>query len=1199
MFKAKPKSDKANLLKKVVLAILPGLAVFGLVFAANTYYDIDLRKIIIEESQKIIGQLETTATTTLATISGFVGIGTTTPATTLTVYGTSTFMGGKVGIGTTGPTAALTFADGSTINSQGTLTINSSTTNALTLDSGTTGAINIGINANGKAITLGNSTATTSLVIDSGTGGINIGTSTVARTINIGTGAAVVQTINLGGTGANVVGIGNTQTGGSLSFGAAMTTGTITIGGTGLQTGTIGIGTGSGAQAINLGTGTVGGGAKTIMLGSTAATSSVTIQSGTGNIMLMPTGTGKVGIGTTTPNEMLTVWGGAYFGTSSTPTLYIASSTGRVGIGTSTPATALQVYGRIRMNEFQLGTSATSGYVLTTDPSGVGTWLAAPGGGLSGGQANYIPLWINATTQGTSTIYQSGGYIGIGTTTPATLLHLRGFSDATYLGLTIDDENVPQQWFMGTYDMSPTLLVRDVTAGQVRMAVDSSGNVGIGTSTPATLFTVATTSNIFNVLSNGRVGIGTTTPTSKLDIDSVGSSGNIWRGTRGTSQMAAYQALDSTGYLGMISNNDLNIISNNAARMTIKNDGNVGIGTSTPATLFTVATTSNIFNVLSNGRVGIGTSSPSVGKLQIASGNIIVDSTYGIDLSAAGTLALGDTTATTINVGTNATGRTINVGGTGANTIAVGNTQTAGSIAMGAAMLNGTITIGGTGAHRGVLTFGTSTNANIVSVGTGSGSTTLNLATGVTNAKFINIGTGAAMANTIAIGGTGANVITIGNTQTAGSIAMGAAMTTGTTTIGGTGAQTGTISIGIGTGAQTINLGSSPDGTGAKTITIGNTQAAGSISMGAAMTTGTITIGGKVGIGTTTPATYAKLTICYTLPCTLPAAASTTLVLGSWDNATSSASIRARGTIASSLSDIGEYVKIEGVAKDYELGDLLEASMSPGIFRKSSQAYSPALIGPVTNASAFIAGAGNVTWQEGEVIDGVILSLSGQVQVKVSTENGPIQVGDPLTSANQPGVAMKATAPGRVIGMALESFDQASSTTGKILVFVNPHWYAGKLAIDGSLATSTEGTTTEGTSIVQGSSNFDEFIQKVKGALASLGLFIENGIVQVRELIAEKIFVKKARIEKIEMVDQTTGEIYCTWIENGEWVKIKEECAEMSTPASGGGSEDNEATTTEEQPPSEEQPSEEESVVEEQPAAEQPTAIEQPAGEIN
>ncbi len=143
---------------------------------------------------------------------------------------------------------------------------------------------------------------------------------------------------------------------------------------------------------------------------------------------------------------------------------------------------------------------------------------------------------------------------------------------------------------------------------------------------------------------------------------------------------------------------------------------------------------------------------------------------------------------------------------------------------IGATTVAGTITIGGTG-QTGAITLGSSTGTNIVNLGTGTGSTTVNIATGVTNAKTVNIGTGAAMANGINIGGTGANVIALGNTQTAGSISLGAAMTTGTINIGGTGLQTGTINLGVGTGAQAINLGTG--GTGAKTVTVGSLASTG------------------------------------------------------------------------------------------------------------------------------------------------------------------------------------------------------------------------------------------------------------------------------------------------------------------------------------------------------------------------------------
>ncbi|MFH0792293.1 MAG: tail fiber domain-containing protein [bacterium] len=69
----------------------------------------------------------------------------------------------------------------------------------------------------------------------------------------------------------------------------------------------------------------------------------------------------------------------------------------------------------------------------------------------------------------------------------------------------------------------------------------------------------------------------------------------------------------------------------------------------------------------------------------------------------------------------------------------------------------------------------------------------------------------------------------------------------------------------------------------------------------------------------------------------------------------------------------------------------------------------------------------------------------------------------------------------------------------------------------------------------------------IKNALESLGLTLKDGVASFKELVVDKIFAKKARLEKLEMVDQTTGDIYCTWISNGEWVKVRGECDSIET----------------------------------------------------
>ena len=62
-----------------------------------------------------------------------------------------------------------------------------------------------------------------------------------------------------------------------------------------------------------------------------------------------------------------------------------------------------------------------------------GTWGTTTAPTISGGQANYLPLWSSATALGTSTIFQSGTSIGIGTTAPGYKLEVVGMGSFDYI----------------------------------------------------------------------------------------------------------------------------------------------------------------------------------------------------------------------------------------------------------------------------------------------------------------------------------------------------------------------------------------------------------------------------------------------------------------------------------------------------------------------------------------------------------------------------------------------------------------------------------------------------------------------------------------------------------------------------------------------------------------------------------------------
>lgn len=69
------------------------------------------------------------------------------------------------------------------------------------------------------------------------------------------------------------------------------------------------------------------------------------------------------------------------------------------------------------------------------------------------------------------------------------------------------------------------------------------------------------------------------------------------------------------------------------------------------------------------------------------------------------------------------------------------------------------------------------------------------------------------------------------------------------------------------------------------------------------------------------------------------------------------------------------------------------------------------------------------------------VALAGRVPVKVDASFGAIRPGDYLTSSPIPGVAMRASGPGPILGTALESLSEGA---GAIQVFVHRGWYGGE-----------------------------------------------------------------------------------------------------------------------------------------------------------
>jgi len=124
-----------------------------------------------------------------------------------------------------------------------------------------------------------------------------------------------------------------------------------------------------------------------------------------------------------------------------------------------------------------------------------------------------------------------------------------------------------------------------------------------------------------------------------------------------------------------------------------------------------------------------------------------------------------------------------------------------------------------------------------------------------------------------------------------------------------------------------------------------------------------------------------------------------------------------------------------------------DPSINTGV-KKSSRSYDPSLAGVVSTKPAQVLG-------DNSQVSGspVFLALTGRVPVKVSTENGPIAPGDLLTSSSTPGVGMRATRAGYVIGRALTAF--SGDGIGSVLTFVNTHYVdPARLDKNGSLSST-------------------------------------------------------------------------------------------------------------------------------------------------
>jgi len=283
----------------------------------------------------------------------------------------------------------------------------------------------------------------------------------------------------------------------------------------------------------------------------------------------------------------------------SDPALFLVNGGGNVGIGTTSPNAKLEVMGgvdkQLRLSTgtttyWELGRSTSTGHFEITEDSGDTYFL----------------------------IDKDNGNVGIGTTSPGEKLHV--FTSSNTVGkfetsltsdLAIELKNSQGSMFFGLGGGEEFAVgtTSDLNGTGNLFVIRQNGNVGIGAALPSTKLDVNGSASFNNAVVVDGLDTGNPIPpTNQTRISGYGMIGN--RGsfyiTNGSS--------NGTIYWGIGSNH------NGATKMTLRNTGNLGIGTTAPNTKLEVGDCESSGNI-ADGNIAVKTKSNNTAiVIQEASG---------------------------------------------------------------------------------------------------------------------------------------------------------------------------------------------------------------------------------------------------------------------------------------------------------------------------------------------------------------------------------------------------------------------------------------------------------------------------------------------------------------------------------------------------------------------------------------------------
>ncbi|MBV8060881.1 MAG: hypothetical protein JO253_05070, partial [Alphaproteobacteria bacterium] len=263
---------------------------------------------------------------------------------------------------------------------------------------------------------------------------------------------------------------------------------------------------------------------------------------------------------------------------------------GNVGIGTTAPIGLLNVYG-----------TGGSGQIYWGSTGAVGSLFAGAGNAGVGTYNNY-PLIFWTNNSAAQMTLSTAGYLGIGTTAPTSLLSVYGGGLAVGTYAATANVGVGSAVFSGNVGVgqaSPAYPLDVETSGGTNAIYGSSNGVANGVG----VYGNATGSSGKGVYGNGAFGVygsGTTYGVDGASTSGTGVYANTTSGygvqgtaigTTGTNYGVWGNSASSGGY-GVYGTNTSSGIggyfSSTSGYALVTNTGNVGIGSTTPATLLDV-----------------------------------------------------------------------------------------------------------------------------------------------------------------------------------------------------------------------------------------------------------------------------------------------------------------------------------------------------------------------------------------------------------------------------------------------------------------------------------------------------------------------------------------------------------------------------------------------------------------------------------